>query len=29
MEVDTLLIWRDGYATGAFQRWREALEARP
>lgn len=29
MEVDTLLIWRDGYATGAFQRWRETLEARP
>jgi len=29
MEVDTLLIWREGYATGAFQRWRETLEARP
>ncbi|MBV7586835.1 LysR family transcriptional regulator [Pseudomonas sp. PDM33] len=29
LEVDTLLIWRDGYATGAFQRWRETLEARP
>nr|WP_294979608.1 LysR family transcriptional regulator [uncultured Pseudomonas sp.] len=29
MEVDTLLIWRDGYATGAFQRWRETLQARP
>jgi Transcriptional regulator len=29
MEVDTLLIWREGYASGAFQRWRETLEARP
>lgn len=28
MEVDTLLVWRDGYATAAFQRWRETLEAR-
>lgn len=29
MAVDTLLIWRDGYATGAFRRWREALETHP
>ena len=29
LEVDTLLIWRDGYATGAFRRLRETLEARP
>lgn len=27
MEVDTLLIWRDGYSTAAFQRWRETLGA--
>lgn len=27
LEVDTLLVWRDGYATAAFQRWRETLEA--
>ncbi|MDF3932091.1 LysR substrate-binding domain-containing protein [Pseudomonas citronellolis] len=25
MTVDTLLIWREGYATGAFERFREAL----
>ncbi|MCP8466339.1 LysR substrate-binding domain-containing protein [Pseudomonas sp. ZM23] len=29
LEVDTLLIWREGYATGAFRRWREILAARP
>ncbi|MED5609138.1 LysR family transcriptional regulator [Pseudomonas sp. JH-2] len=27
MTVDTLLVWREGYATGAFARFRESLEA--